>query len=102
MHAVRREILRRPGRRGRPAALTVPLPSPCTNEIYEARMREACARAVADGFTHVAFGDLFLEDVRRYREDRLDGTGLTPIFPLWGQPTPLLAREMLAAGSRQR
>ena len=68
------------------------------NEIYEERMREATSRAAAAGFTHVAFGDLFLEDVRRYREERLAGTGLTPLFPLWGQPTDVLAREMLAGG----
>jgi diphthamide synthase (EF-2-diphthine--ammonia ligase) len=61
-------------------------------------MAAACRSAVADGFTHVAFGDLFLEDVRRYREERLAGSGLTPIFPLWGRPTPALAREMLAGG----
>jgi diphthamide synthase (EF-2-diphthine--ammonia ligase) len=58
--------------------------------------------AVADGFTHVAFGDLFLADVRKYREDRLTGTGLTPIFPLWGRPTPALARDMIAGGLRAR
>ena len=61
-------------------------------------MRETTGRAAAAGFTHVAFGDLFLEDVRRYREDRLAGTGLTPLFPIWGQPTDALARDMLAAG----
>ena len=61
-------------------------------------MREAVARAVAEGFTHVAFGDLFLEDVRRYREERLAGTGLEPIFPLWDRPTPALAREMIGGG----
>jgi diphthamide synthase (EF-2-diphthine--ammonia ligase) len=65
-------------------------------------MRDACARAVAEGFTHVAFGDLFLEDVRRYREERLAGTGLTPLFPLWEVPTQILAREMIAAGVRTK
>ncbi len=65
-------------------------------------MSAACRQAVADGFTHVAFGDLFLEDVRRYREDRLAGSGLTPIFPLWGRPTPALAREMIAGGLEAR
>jgi diphthamide synthase (EF-2-diphthine--ammonia ligase) len=59
-------------------------------------------RAVAGGFTHVAFGDLFLEDVRKYREDRMAGTGLTPLFPLWGLPTPQLARDMIAGGLRAR
>ena len=61
-------------------------------------MAVAMAAARADGFTHVAFGDLFLEDVRRYREAKLAGTGLAPMFPLWGLPTPALARAMIAAG----
>jgi len=61
-------------------------------------MREAVTRARDEGFTHVAFGDLFLEDVRRYREERLAGTGLTPLFPLWGRPTGTLARTMLDGG----
>jgi uncharacterized protein (TIGR00290 family) len=98
MHGVRRELLE-----GQADAAGLPLwpvriPHPCSNEIYEERMREACARAVAEGFTHVAFGDLFLDDVRRYREERLAGTGLTPLFPIWGIPTRQLAREMIAAG----
>jgi diphthamide synthase (EF-2-diphthine--ammonia ligase) len=65
-------------------------------------MRSAVERAVAEGFTRIAFGDLFLEDVRRYREDRLAGTGLTPLFPLFGADTSALAREMIAAGVRAR
>ncbi len=65
-------------------------------------MLEAVQRAVAEGFTHVAFGDLFLEDVRKYREDRLAGTGLTPIFPLWQRDTGILAREMIASGLSAR
>ena len=81
---------------------TIRLPWPCTNAIYENRMRIAVGRAVAEGFTHVAFGDLFLEDVRSYREERLTGTGLTPLFPLWGRPTAALAREMIAGGLRAR
>src|SRR4029079_15584260 len=68
----------------------------------EARMRTAVADAVAAGFTHVAFGDLFLEDVRRYRVDRLGGTGLEPLFPVWGIPTDSLAREMVGSGLRAR
>lgn len=98
MHAVRRALVE-----AQAAALGLPLfpvdlPFPCPNDAYEARMREAVAAAVAAGFTHVAFGDLFLEDVRRYREERLAGSGLTPIFPLWGRPTGALAREMVASG----
>src|SRR5712672_258592 len=100
MHAVRMELLE-----AQAAALglplwTIPIPSPCPNEAYERAMGATVARAVAEGFTHVAFGDLFLQDVRRYREDRLAGTGLTPIFPLWGRPTAALAEEMIAGGLR--
>jgi diphthamide synthase (EF-2-diphthine--ammonia ligase) len=102
MHGVREEILRAQADAAGLPLFTIPLPWPCSNEIYEARLRVAVERAVADGFTHVAFGDLFLEDVRKYREDRLAGTGLTPLFPLWGIPTPRLAREMIAGGLRAR
>ena len=98
MHAVRRELVEKQAEAAGLPLWRVPIPSPCPNEIYEERMREATSRAAAAGFTHVAFGDLFLEDVRRYREERLAGTGLTPLFPIWGQPTDLLAREMLAGG----
>jgi uncharacterized protein (TIGR00290 family) len=98
MHGVRSDILRAQADAVGLPLVTVPIPSPCTNEIYEKRMAAACQAAVAEGFTHVAFGDLFLEEVRRYREDRLRGSGLTPIFPLWNRPTPALAREMLASG----
>jgi uncharacterized protein (TIGR00290 family) len=98
MHAVRHDVLEAQARAAGLPLITVPIPSPCPNEIYEERMAKACRQAVADGFTHVAFGDLFLEDVRKYREERLEGTGLTPLFPLWNQPTDALAREMLAGG----
>ncbi len=98
MHAVREEVLRAQADAAGLPLITVPIPSPCPNEIYEARMGEAVRRAVAEGFTHVAFGDLFLEDVRRYREERLAGSGLQPIFPLWQRPTSPLAQEMLAGG----
>jgi uncharacterized protein (TIGR00290 family) len=100
MHAVRRTLLEAQSRAARIPLRTIPLPWPCTNEEYEARMRAAVSQAVDEGFTHVAFGDLFLEDVRRYREDKLAGTGLTPIFPLWGIPTPGLAEEMVDGGLR--
>jgi diphthamide synthase (EF-2-diphthine--ammonia ligase) len=102
MHGVREEILRAQADAAGLPLVTIPLPWPCSNEIYEARLRVAVDRAVAEGFTHVAFGDLFLEDVRKYREDRLAGTGLTPVFPLWGIPTPGLARQMIAGGLRAR
>src|SRR6185312_3980924 len=80
----------------------VPLPWPCSNEIYESRMSEVCARAVAEHVDGVAFGDLYLEDVRAYREKQLAPTGLEPLFPLWGIPTAELAREMIAGGLRAR
>jgi uncharacterized protein (TIGR00290 family) len=104
MHAVRIEVLQaQAASLGFPLWI-VPIPSPCPNEIYEAKMREAVARAVKEGFTHAAFGDLFLEDIRKYREDRLAGSGLTPLFPLFGTDadTPALARTMVAAGLRAR
>jgi uncharacterized protein (TIGR00290 family) len=102
MHAVRSEVLRAQAEAAGLPLITVAIPSPCPNEIYEERMAAACRAAVADGFTHVAFGDLFLEDVRRYREERLAGSGLTPMFPLWLRPTPALAREMIGGGLEAR
>jgi uncharacterized protein (TIGR00290 family) len=102
MHAVRRGVLEaQAAATGLPLRI-VPIPHPCSNEIYEQRMAGAVVAAVADGFTHVAFGDLFLEDIRRYREERLAGTGLTPLFPLWGLPTTSLATEMIEGGLRAR
>jgi uncharacterized protein (TIGR00290 family) len=102
MHAVRRSVLAaQAGVAGLPLRV-VPIPHPCPNEVYEERMRVAVADAVRDGFTHVAFGDLFLEDVRRYREDRLAGSGLEPMFPVWGLPTARLAEEMIEQGLRAR
>jgi uncharacterized protein (TIGR00290 family) len=102
MHAVRTDLLR-----AQAAALGLPLrelpiPSPCPNALYEAAMAGAVRRAVADGYTHIAFGDLFLEDIRRYREERLAGSGLAPLFPLFGRDTAALAREMVAAGVAAR
>ena len=102
MHAVRTEVVEAQARALSLPLWTVPIPSPCPNKIYERAMAEAVARAVADGFTHVAFGDLFLEDVRRYREERLAGSGLTPIFPLFGSNTTSLAETMIAHGLRAR
>lgn len=102
MHGVREDVLRAQAAAAGLPLHVIRLPWPCTNEIYEARLGEAVRLAVADGYTHAAFGDLFLEDVRAYREARLAGTGLTPIFPLWGLPTAALAREMIAGGLRAR
>ena len=100
MHAVRRRLLEEQSHASGIPLWTVPLPWPCSNDEYESRMRTAVAKAVAEGFTHVAFGDLFLEDVRRYREDRLAGSGLSPIFPIWGIPTDRLAADMIDGGLR--
>lgn len=101
MHAVRRTLLE-----GQAEAAGLPLhmihlPWPCSNQEYERRMAAAVSSLTAAGCTHVAFGDLFLEDVRRYREDRLAGSGLMPLFPLWKtKSTAALAAEMVAAGLR--
>ena len=100
MHAVRRRLLEAQASAAGVPLRTVPLPWPCSNEQYEERMRAAVSQAVAEGFTHVAFGDLFLEDVRRYREEKLAGSGLTPIFPIWGIPTDQLALQMVTSGLR--
>jgi uncharacterized protein (TIGR00290 family) len=98
MHGVRSAILMAQADAAGLPVTTVPLPSPCSNEVYEERMTRCVTAAVDQGFTHVAFGDLFLEDVRRYREDRLAGTGLQPLFPLWGTDTLTLAAQMIGAG----
>jgi diphthamide synthase (EF-2-diphthine--ammonia ligase) len=102
MHGVREEVVRAQADAAGLPLITIPLPYPCPNDIYECRLRPAVDAAVAAGFTHIAFGDLFLEDIRRYREERLAGTGLAPLFPLWGQPTAMLAREMIAGGLKAR
>jgi uncharacterized protein (TIGR00290 family) len=98
MHAVRSAVLRAQAAAAGLPLMTVQIPSPCPNEVYESQMAIAISTARQEGYTHVAFGDLFLEDVRRYREERMAGTGLTPIFPLWLRPTAQLARDMLAGG----
>ncbi len=103
MHAVRRELLEAQATAAGLPLHVLPLPWPCSNEQYEGIMRTAIAGFVSEGFTHVAFGDLFLEDVRRYREDRLAGTGLEPLFPIWKTKTTHdLAREMIDAGLKAR
>jgi uncharacterized protein (TIGR00290 family) len=102
MHSTRRALLEAQARAAGLPLHTVPLPWPCSNEHYEAAMRTACDAAVAGGVEAIAFGDLFLEDVRRYREDKLQGTGLQPVFPVWGLDTHQLARTMIAGGLRAR
>lgn len=98
MHGVRTSVLRAQAAAADLPLIAVPLPTPCSNEIYEQRMGSAVRTLVSDGFTHVAFGDLFLEDIRAYREGRLRGTGLEPLFPLWRMETRALAREMVDGG----
>ena len=100
MHAVREELLEAQARAAGLPLHVVRIPSPCSNEVYAERMQAFVSAAARDGFTHVAFGDLFLEDVRRYREDNLRGTGLEPLFPLWEEPTAALAEEIIDAGVR--
>jgi uncharacterized protein (TIGR00290 family) len=98
IHGVRQEILlAQLAAAGLPPRI-VPIPYPCPNEIYEARMGEAVAQAVKEGITHMIFGDLYLADIRAYREQKLAGTGITPVFPLWEKPTRSLARAMIASG----
>ena len=91
MHAVRRALVEAQAAATGLPLVTVQIPSPCPNEIYEERMRDAVANAVAQGFTHVAFGDLFLEDVRRYREDRLAGHGARADLPAVGSADPTIS-----------
>jgi uncharacterized protein (TIGR00290 family) len=100
MHGFREALLEAQGEAAGLPLWKVPLPWPCSNEVYEAAMAAACARAVGEGMEGIAFGDLFLEDVRDYRVAKLAGTGLEPVFPCWGIATDLLAREMIAAGVR--
>jgi uncharacterized protein (TIGR00290 family) len=102
MHAVRVELLQAQADALGLPLWKIPIPSPCPNDVYERAMADAVARAVGEGFTHMAFGDLFLEDIRRYREEKLAGTGLTPMFPLFGADTAKLAREMVAGGLKAR
>jgi uncharacterized protein (TIGR00290 family) len=100
MHAVRRALLEEQAEAAGLPLRVVAIPWPCSNTEYEARMEREMDDARSDGIEAVAFGDLFLEDVRRYREDRLASTGLMPLFPLWGRPTRALAEEMIASGLR--
>jgi uncharacterized protein (TIGR00290 family) len=102
MHGTRRSVLEAQAARAQLPLWIAPLPWPCTNEIYEQRMREVCDRAVDEGVDALAFGDLFLADVRAYRETQLKPTGIEPLFPLWEIPTDALAREMIAGGLRAR
>ena len=100
MHGVREELLVRQAEEVGLPLRVVSIPSPCPNELYEEAFLAELARARTAGITHVVFGDLFLEDVRAYREKLLERAGLAGVFPLWGRETGALAREMLAGGLR--
>ena len=102
MHAVRRTLVEAQAAAAGVPLRAVELPWPCSNQEYESRMAEACRAAVADGFEAIVFGDLFLRDVREYRERKLAGSGLEPLFPLWEIPTRGLAQEMIRGGLRAR
>jgi uncharacterized protein (TIGR00290 family) len=100
MHAVRRSLLETQAQRLGLPLQVVEIPSPCPNDVYEARMAAAVSAAREADIEMMIFGDLFLADVRAYRERNLAGTGITRVFPLWGRRTTLVARDMFAAGLR--
>jgi uncharacterized protein (TIGR00290 family) len=102
MHAVRRELVEAQAQRIGLPIWSIDLPWPCPNAVYEDLMRDMCRRAVEEGITAVAFGDLFLRDIRDYRERQLAPTGLSPIFPVWLIPTGELARELIRAGVKAK
>jgi uncharacterized protein (TIGR00290 family) len=102
MHGTRRAILEAQASAADLPLWDVPLPWPCSNEVYEQRMAEACQRAVDDNIQAIAFGDLFLRDVRTYREQQLASTGIEPLFPLWDIPTHELAHAMIAGSLRAK
>jgi uncharacterized protein (TIGR00290 family) len=100
MHAVRRTVLERQAEAAGLPLHVIDLPWPCPNAEYEKRMVAFVEQTKRDGIEAMAFGDLFLEDIRQYREKNLEGTGIVPLFPVWGLPTAALARNMLAGGLR--
>jgi uncharacterized protein (TIGR00290 family) len=102
MHSTRRDILEAQARAAGLPLHVIPLPWPCSNEVYERAMRAAIESAAESGVTHIAFGDLFLEDIRAYRSKQLEGSGLEPLFPIWHEPTEALARRMIDAGVEAR
>jgi uncharacterized protein (TIGR00290 family) len=102
MHGTRRSVLEAQAKAARLPLWIAPLPWPCSNEVYEQRMAEACDRARREQIDAIAFGDLFLPDIRAYREKQLKPTGLEPLFPLWKIPTAALARDMMAEGLRAK
>jgi uncharacterized protein (TIGR00290 family) len=102
MHSTRRALVEMQAQAASLPLLAAPIPWPCSNADYEAAMKRVCDQALADGISAIAFGDLFLADVRAYRERQLKDTGLEPLFPIWGLPTDTLAHEMINAGLRAK
>jgi uncharacterized protein (TIGR00290 family) len=102
MHVVRRALVELQAERTGLPLWPVELPWPCSNLEYETRMRSACQRATSDGITAVAFGDLFLQEIRDYRVRQLHGSGLEPLFPVWHIPTAQLGRDMIASGVKAK
>jgi uncharacterized protein (TIGR00290 family) len=100
VHAVRAELLEAQAKAANLPLYRIALPSPCPNSVYEAALAQFAVAAKESGTTHLAFGDLFLEDIRRYRERQFANSGLELLFPLWGRPTRALAQEMVASGLR--
>jgi uncharacterized protein (TIGR00290 family) len=100
MHSTRRALVEAQAKAAGLPLFAIPLPWPCSNQEYEEIMKVFCAQAAAQGVTGMAFGDLFLADIRAYRERQLQGTGLQPLFPVWQIPTDRLAREMIDSGLR--
>lgn len=102
MHGTRRELVELQAEAARLPLIKVPLPWPCSNLDYEGAMTKLCETALEQGIHAIAFGDLYLADIRAYREAQLKGTGLEPLFPIWQIPTAKLARQMIAAGLRAK
>jgi len=102
MHGTRRSVLEAQAQAVQLPLWIVPLPWPCSNEVYEQSMAEVCRRAVSEHVQAIAFGDLFLPDIRAYRETQLKPTGLEPLFPVWELPTAALALDMIAGGLRAK
>jgi uncharacterized protein (TIGR00290 family) len=102
MHAVRRRLVEEQAARAGIPLWPVELPWPCSNTVYDDLMAGVCRRAVAEGASAIAFGDLFLADIREYRERQLQGSGLEPLFPLWGLPTGELAAAMIRSGLKAK
>lgn len=102
MHSTRRALVEMQAEAASLPLITAPLPWPCSNVEFELAMKRVCDQAVSEGIAGIAFGDLFLADVRAYRERQLQGTGLEPLFPIWERPTDELARQMIGSGLRAK